>query len=647
MLSTMKFFQQIAFIARIEAQFFSRFPRLLLATLAVALIPAVYALIYLSSVWDPASHSSALPVGLVNLDEGVEYREHMFNVGWDVAATLRKKNTFGFQDLQDPTEAKRLVREGALAFALIIPQDFSSNAIPGKEAGGGKLVIYTSEGNNYESARIAKVFAQELGHEVNETLNERRWKLVLSTSAGSQRSVEKLREGVDQLRSGARELTTGAAQVASGAHTASNGAMRLNEGVTQLTNGVKQLGGGLRTMDAQRARNSDLRQLNAGAAELAAGHMELHTGMGELGVGTRQLREGVQAFRAEADASILVPASVVGGLDQVHTGVVQLETGLQAASTAQQKLSDGAARLSTGVEALTSGVVALNAGVRTMVSKLPPDKTLDELEAGANALAAGTATLSEGNLQVKAGSDRLAAGLDLLAGSLPGSVDTVEGSAEGLANSVQPNLEIAAAVANSGSAFAANVIPAALWLGAGIAAFLINVRVLPRHAQFFQRPAQVLGKIAVPSAVVLTQAALLMACVVLVLKIPVVHPWAFALTMALASMTFLTIVFAMTRAFGDAGKALAMIFLAVQLSSSGGVIPVELSGGFFAGISPWLPLTWVVRALKASMFDAYNGGWQYPLLIVGVGFMITLACASWIGRWRFVKTSSVRPAIDL
>ena len=106
------------------------------------------------------------------------------------------KNTFGFQDLHDPAEAKRLVREGALAFALIIPQDFSSNAIPGKEAGGGKLVIYTSEGNNYESARIAKVFAQELGHEVNETLNERRWKLVLSTSAGSQRSVEKLREGV-------------------------------------------------------------------------------------------------------------------------------------------------------------------------------------------------------------------------------------------------------------------------------------------------------------------------------------------------------------------------------------------------------------------------------------------------------------------
>jgi putative membrane protein len=644
---SMKFFHQIAFIARVEAHFFGRFPKLILATAAVALIPAVYALIYLSSVWDPAAHTGALPVALVNLDEGVEYREHVFNVGWDVAATLRNKKTFGFQDIHDAQEARRLVRQGTLAFALIIPKDFSSNAIPGKEAGGGKLVVYTSEGNNYESAHIAKLFAQELGHEVNETLNERRWRLVLSTAAGSQRSVEQLREGVDQLRSGARELTTGAAQAAIGARSASGGAVKLTEGVTQLTSGMKQLGAGLRTMDSKRARTSELNRLKAGADELAEGHVELGKGLNELKAGSTQLRSGVQGFQAEASNSLLVPSSVVDGLDQVSIGVVQLDTGLHAATAAQQKLADGAAKLSIGVETVTSGMLSMNAGVRTMVSKLPLDKSLDELDAGASELASGTAALSDGNQRLKAGSDRLSAGLDLLSSSLPGAVVALEGSAQGLANSVQPTLEIEAAVANSGSAFAANVIPAALWLGAGIAAFLIHVRVLPRHAQFFYRPSQVLGKLSVPAGIVLTQAAILLASVIWLLKIPVVHPMAFALTLAVASMTFLTIVFAMTRAFGDAGKALAMIFLAVQLSSSGGVMPVELSGGIFARISPWLPLTWVVRALKASMFDAYNGDWQHPLLIVGLGLLITLACASWIGSWRFVKTSNVRPAIDL
>ena len=111
-------------------------------------------------------------------------------------------------------------------------------------------------------------------------------------------------------------------------------------------------------------------------------------------------------------------------------------------------------------------------------------------------------------------------------------------------------------------------------------------------------------------------------------------------------MTFLVIVFALTRAFGDAGKALALLFLAVQLSSSGGLLPIELSGGLFVDISPWLPLTWVVRALKASMFGAYDNAWQYPLLLVAFAGAAAAVIASTVGRWRYVEQSSIRPAVD-
>jgi putative membrane protein len=271
---------------------------------------------------------------------------------------------------------------------------------------------------------------------------------------------------------------------------------------------------------------------------------------------------------------------------------------------------------------------------------------LDELDNGARTLVSGSAAVADGTQKVKAGADRVAVGMDLLQGALPASMDKPDGSAQGLANSVQPQLEVEAAVANSGSAFAPNVIPAALWLGAGIAAFLVHLRVLPRHAQFFSRLAQTVGKLAVPASIVLLQAAFVWLAVVVVLKIPVAHPVAFVLVLAVASITFLTIVFALTRAFGDAGKALAMIFLAVQITSSGGVLPVELSGGFFASISPWLPLTWVVRALKVALFDAYAGQWHYPLAVVSLGGVVTLVSTIWIGKWRYVKSSSMRPAVD-
>ncbi len=642
----MKRFGQVWYVARVEAEFFIRFPKLMAATILVALLPAFYTVIYLASVWDPASKTGALPVALVNLDAGIEYRDHVFNVGYDVTSELHRKRTFGFQDFNSEEEARRLVRQGQLAFALIIPKDFSFNAVPGHEQGAGKLVVYTSEGNNFESALIAKAFAHELGHDVNEMLNERRWKLVLSKAAGSQRNVDQLHQGMEQLREGAHELAKGAKELNTGALQAAKGNMRLATGVGQLTGGVKQLGAGLRTLDASRPRGSDLNRLQAGAESLSAGHTELTHGLTELQSGSQQMRSAISAYREEAGSSLFTPARVTDGLEQLLGGVVQLDNGLGSAAEGQKKLADGASKLSTGVTALTTGVRAMNTGIRTMVTKLPEDAQLDNLDSGATALATGATTIAEGTQKLKAGTDRLDAGMELLTRSLPRTIEAPDGSAEGLANSVRPILEVESAVANSGSAFAANLIPAALWLGAGVAAFLVHVRVLPRQAQRFAHPAQLLGKMAIPFGIVLTQSLLVYATMYGVLGIRVLMPWAFLGCLLMSSLTFLCIVFAMTRALGDAGKALAMIFLAVQLSSSGGILPVELSGSLFASISPWLPITWVVRAIKATMFGAYDGVWLGPISLVMLAGGIAFLTACWVGRWRYVKPATVRPAVD-
>ena len=114
----MKFYRQVMFTLRIEAQFFARFPRLILATLLVVCLPAVYTVIYLTSVWDPASRTSALPVGLVNLDQGITYRGQFFNAGSEVMANLRRKHTFGFTDLEGEDVARNAVQSGMGVFNL-------------------------------------------------------------------------------------------------------------------------------------------------------------------------------------------------------------------------------------------------------------------------------------------------------------------------------------------------------------------------------------------------------------------------------------------------------------------------------------------------------------------------------------------------
>jgi putative membrane protein len=289
----------------------------------------------------------------------------------------------------------------------------------------------------------------------------------------------------------------------------------------------------------------------------------------------------------------------------------------------------------------------LRAGLRGMTAKLPEDSQLDLLRHGSADLVRATGQLQDGLLRLREGALHLSAGMDLLMRELPRSVGAIEGSAQGLAASVTPVLEVEAEVPNHGSGFAPNVIPAALWLGAGIAAFLVHVRLLPRSARDFARPVLFVGKVLVPALVALLQAALVLVTVRLVLGIVVRHPLALALTLACASLTFVFIVFALTRAFGDAGKALAMLFLALQFSASGGLLPVELSGSLYAQISPWLPMTWVVMGVKASMFGAYEGNWQTPLAVIAAIGLAAAAVACWVGRWRFVPWRDMHPAMDI
>jgi putative membrane protein len=638
----MRFFLQIIFIVRNEAGYLLRFPKKMFSGAILAFVPAMYCVLYITSVWDPETKTNALPVAVVNLDDGVQYLEHAFNVGWEITTRLEDSGRFGFVMFSDEQKARALVRQGKLAFAVIIPRDFSANAVPGAEAGAGKVVVYTSQGNNYETAAIARHFAETLGREINESLNERRWVLVLHQAAGSQRNVERLHDAVSKLRVSAGELSMGSAQTTTGVQSLAGGARRLNDGVAQMTTGAKQLGASLRTLDATWPSNADIITLTNRARVLENGHADLDRAMDELQKAAASLSERVAEMREESKDRLFATGSETDRLGKLADGMTELDADIRSVNASQSLLAVRATRLRNSVQAMAGSLRAMGGDERTVVNKFPKDAQLDELAKGANDVAANATSLLVATQKNKQSVERLSSGIELLATALPDKADSLGGSAEGLANSVAPVLEIDAPVENSGSGFASNVVPGALWLGAAVAAFLVHIRVLPRHAQFFSRPAQVVGKIFLPACVALLQSLMVFIVVLYVLKIRVVHPWAFALSIVVSSIAFLFIVFALTKAFGDAGKGIAMFLLAVQLSSSGGILPVELSGGLFAQISPWLPLTWVVESIKASMFGAYGGAWQPPLLLVALAGLAGFVLSCVLGRWRFVKSTAHR-----
>ncbi|NBY71939.1 MAG: YhgE/Pip domain-containing protein [Betaproteobacteria bacterium] len=503
----MKFLRQVLHIARYELAFVLRFPKMLIASLAVTLIPALFTILYLSSVWDPSANSRALPVGLVNLDQDVTYRNDVFNMGRDVVAELKERAQFGFMELDDEATARDQVRRGHLAFALIIPSDFSSNALPGAAPGAGKLTVFTSAGNSYESASLARQFDQELTQQVNEKLNERRWTLVLTEASGSQDRLTQLRTGMERLRDGALDLSAGGQTAATATAQLLEGTQKLQLGVDQSTEGFKKLGEAVRQMESQLPPADDLRSLNRGAAALAQGHKEYQTSLIQIRQGQQQLLSGVVGYQSEAASSFFTPARLNEGLDELVAGMTQLDTGLAASLEAHQKLSQGATQVSSGVTSLVFGIRDYRVGMRNLVARLPDEPTLDQLSQGSHEVTKGVERLQRGAEALSAAQKRLALGMELVVNVLPESPLTpLSDNPSGLAHSVDSVLEDEAPVLNHGSGFAPNIIPAALWLGAGIAAFLIHVRLQPRQAQVFHPVAQLMGKVTFPALIVLVQA---------------------------------------------------------------------------------------------------------------------------------------------
>lgn len=643
----MRVLRQALNVARFEAATFRRFPRLWWLVLGIVCVPALYAFIHLESVWDPANRTAALPVLIVNQDQGTDSGGQPVNIGAELTRDLREKALFGYREVPDPAAAREAVRRGDSLFALVIPPDFSANAMSARSAGAGRLLVVTSEGNNYVGAGFAKRFAAELGHQVNETLAARRWRMVLGASASSTDSLYRLREGATRLREGADAVEVGLSQAHAGSVQSADGAARLTGHVGTLADGVWQLGAGVRTLDAKRPSASDLQAFKSGAAQLAAGHDQWQQAAAPLQEGARALLAGAMTLGDEAQAIPFYGAQLAAATSQLGQGAAQLQAGLRSASEGQVRLGAGAQSLAMSAAQVADGFGAHASGVSAMAARLPPDAALDDLAAASSQLVQVSTQMRDGLGQLKSASSQLAAGLGVLAQSLPDNVERLSGTPEGLAMSVQPRLEIDAPVQQEGLGFAPYFIPVALWLGATMAAFVLPLRQVPRGVKGSSGIALVVGKMSVLGSINAAQALAVLAMAWLFLGLKPVNAAGLAVTMLVSALTFMLVVMALVRAFGDVGKAITLLLLVLQLSSSGGVTPVELTNDFFRAISPWLPFTWSVKALRASAFGAFGGEWASANAILLLFAAATFSLAVTVGRWRFVPDEAYRPALDV
>jgi putative membrane protein len=85
-----------------------------------------------------------------------------------------------------------------------------------------------------------------------------------------------------------------------------------------------------------------------------------------------------------------------------------------------------------------------------------------------------------------------------------------------------------------------------------------------------------------------------------------VHPVLFVLSGVVIGQVFAFFVYTLTVSFGNVGKALSVILLVVQVAGSGGIFPIEMSGGIYEVLYPFLPFVYGMKALQACVAGIYG-----------------------------------------
>jgi len=643
-------------------------PKVFLAVLALVFVPALYVLIYVSSVWDPYGNLRQLPAALVNQDIPVTRAGRDVSLGGQVVANLEKQKPFAFIRYPTPEAARSAVRSGEVFFALLIPPDFSQRAMDNGQS--AQFRLYVSEGGNYTASVMSKRFGTELAHSLNEALVRERWGALVGGIGQADQpalrgGLQSLQKGAHQVADGAGKIQAGGGKLHEGLNRAGDGAAKMAEGSSRLAGGsarltaaMKQVETAVATMREKLPADAKLGELAQGSRDLAHGADELKQGLATLDESTARLDAGAGELQAGAAKALFIGGRLSAGAGKLKTGFSTFGAGVSRAATGAAQLSENLAKFDAAIQPLTTGLVQLNEGLATMGEKLPAPDQLDLFDRSMVELREGSAGLSTGLGELKAGADRLdigaaelAAGAKRLADGLDEAAARFEAGFGGaqalkLASPVEALVEITAPVATNGPAFAPYFCALSLWVGAVMMSFVFYLRRLPDAMRRASRPVKWLAKTAWLLVFGALQATVVVGTLVYVLEVPLAQPLLVWLIAVVGSVTFVSAIVLLISVLGDAGRLLAVILLIVQLAASGGTYPVELSSIWYQRVHGYLPLTMLVRAFRATMFSAFEGRWIPPvehLALVAVGAVVLTI---FFARWKYVPKETYAPAVE-
>ena len=353
-------------------------PTFIIVMIGISLIPALYNIIFLSSMWDPYGQLSDLPVAVVNNDKEASYNGNTMAIGKDMVSNLKENKTLDFHFV-DEDEGKKGLEDGDYYMVVTLPSDLSEKAasILTDHPEQMQIDYQTSSGHSFIASKMSDSamtqLKQSVSTNVTETYTKALFNKMVDLKDGMSQAAsgsEKLTDGANQLVAGSQTLTTNLHSLADSSLTFSNGTEQFTKGLSSYVSGVEQLHLGLGNF------NSGLVTYTGAVSQLDSGLGQLSSKSPELVRGINQLYTGVESY--------------TGGVSQLNAGLNQFSSGVSAYTNGVGSLATGANQLSNQSATLRMGVEQLSEGIQQLSSKLDASSEqkdqINQLSSGLNQL---------------------------------------------------------------------------------------------------------------------------------------------------------------------------------------------------------------------------------------------------------------------
>lgn len=538
----------------------------IIVILGITILPSLYAWFNIAALWSPYDNTGDLPVAVVNKDKGTSLKGIRINVGEKLEKELKsnKKMQWNFVDFSN---AKKGIDSGKYYAIIELPSDFSLSMI---SFATGKLKrpyinYYVNEKKNGIAPKITDAGIKSIQSQVNSN-----FVATLATYI------------TDAIKVGSENATITRDDIK-------------NSLDNSIDDGISSLSSLQDSISAFEGNISSLKGIFIASKTLTDSVDNSLTSL------ENKVDEGLSKIEKEHKS---IDKDVIARFPIIDTEFNKVESKLTNLSNsingAENNVSNSGKVFSSLSNTMDSSVASLKATNRSI------ENTKNKLE------------------KIKKSTDKLNISQNFI-DILNEAIKNPKEVGNFLSSPTEIKYHSVYRISNYGSAMSPFYTTLAIWVGGIIMVAIMKTKVEEdKKIKNVTLRQAYLGRFPIFCIIGLLQSLIISLGDLFFLQIQSTNPVIFVFTCLAVSFIFTLIIYTLTVSFGNIGKAIAVIWLVIQVAGSGGTFPIEVLPNSYKFLSNFMPFTFAIDAMRETTGGIYMENYMIDMLKLSVFIPLSL-----------------------